>query len=175
MTLKRTWFSRLQIARGWPRAQRWLVDVEHTVKRKTYFVCPQIVVWKELIRSVLIPQTFVKFHAQRTVVWKHALREYWYGCTWSSWSIRGPLIMSMGWEYVSELRQSTALLPIPLEIYEHAALWWNDIDRGSFLFVHQRSLWNHTSSHLLEKQEELAKEIINLAIQVSVFILRQDV
>jgi hypothetical protein len=39
------------------------------------------------------------------------------------------LIMSMGCDYVSELRQPTGLLFIPQVIYEHEEPWWNDIDR----------------------------------------------
>jgi hypothetical protein len=40
------------------------------------------------------------------------------------------LIMSMGWDYVSELRRPTGILFIPQVIYEHGEPWWNDIDRG---------------------------------------------
>jgi hypothetical protein len=42
------------------------------------------------------------------------------------------LFMSMGWEYVSELRPRAGLLfppPPPPMIYEYAELRWNDIDR----------------------------------------------
>jgi hypothetical protein len=38
--------------------------------------------------------------------------------------------MSMGWDYVSELRPPTALLFIPRVIQERGGSWWNDIDRG---------------------------------------------
>jgi hypothetical protein len=36
--------------------------------------------------------------------------------------------MSMGWDYVSELRPPTGLLFIPQMIYEYGQPWWNDID-----------------------------------------------
>jgi hypothetical protein len=38
-------------------------------------------------------------------------------------------IMSMGWQYVSELQPPTALLFILQVIYEYGQPWWNDIDR----------------------------------------------
>jgi hypothetical protein len=49
------------------------------------------------------------------------------------------MIMSMGWDYASELRPQRCPLFIPQVIYEHE-LWWNDIDRGNSWFVHQSSL-----------------------------------
>jgi hypothetical protein len=39
--------------------------------------------------------------------------------------------MSMGWDYVSELRPPANLLFIPQMIYEHGEPWWNDIGRGN--------------------------------------------
>jgi hypothetical protein len=44
------------------------------------------------------------------------------------------LFMSMGWEYVSELRPPMGLLfiPPPPMIYEYAGLRWNDIDRENW-------------------------------------------
>jgi hypothetical protein len=38
--------------------------------------------------------------------------------------------MSMGWDYVSELRPATGLLFIPQIIYEYGEPRWNDTDRG---------------------------------------------
>jgi hypothetical protein len=40
------------------------------------------------------------------------------------------LFMSMGWNYVSELRPPTGLLFILNMIYGHEETRWNDIDRG---------------------------------------------
>jgi hypothetical protein len=37
--------------------------------------------------------------------------------------------MSVGRDYVSELRPPTGLLFIPQMIYEYGGPWWNDIDR----------------------------------------------
>jgi hypothetical protein len=61
------------------------------------------------------------------------------------------MIMSMGWDDVSELRQPLGLLYIPQVIYEYGEPWWNDIDRDNWL-IHQSSL-----AILVAKREELAK------------------
>jgi hypothetical protein len=59
------------------------------------------------------------------------------------------MIMSMGWDYVSELRPLTGLLFIPQVIYEHGELRWNDIDRGD-PDSSTRALWqSHQQSHLV--------------------------
>jgi hypothetical protein len=50
------------------------------------------------------------------------------------------LIMSTGWDYVSELRQPKGLLFIPQVIYKYGEPWWKDIDRGNSSFVHHSSL-----------------------------------
>jgi hypothetical protein len=42
------------------------------------------------------------------------------------------MIMSTGWDYVSELRPSPGLLLIPQMVYEHGEPWWNDIDKLYF-------------------------------------------
>jgi hypothetical protein len=49
------------------------------------------------------------------------------------------MIMSMGRDYISELRPPTGLLFIPQVIYEHGEPWWNDIDMEKLIF-HQCSL-----------------------------------
>jgi hypothetical protein len=54
------------------------------------------------------------------------------------------------------------LLFIPQAIYEHENPWWN-INRGKL--IHSPDLLGKpTSSHLVAKQEELVKEIMNLAL-----------
>jgi hypothetical protein len=45
----------------------------------------------------------------------------------------------MGWDYFFELRPPTGLLVILQVIYEHGEPWWNNIDRGNWVF-HQKSL-----------------------------------
>jgi hypothetical protein len=40
------------------------------------------------------------------------------------------LFVSMGWDYVSELRPLTSLLFIPQMTYESEEAQWNDSDRG---------------------------------------------
>jgi hypothetical protein len=49
------------------------------------------------------------------------------------------IIMSTGWDYVSELQPPMGLF-IPQVIYEHGEPWLNDIDRGNSGFFHQSSL-----------------------------------
>jgi hypothetical protein len=56
------------------------------------------------------------------------------------------------------------LLFIPQVVYEHGELWWNDISRANFLFVHKSPSGCPSSSHLVAKQEKLAKEIINFSL-----------
>jgi hypothetical protein len=52
----------------------------------------------------------------------------------------------------------------PQVMYEHGEPWWNDSDRGKLLIQPFELSDNHTNSHLVAKQEELAKET-NLALQ----------
>jgi hypothetical protein len=47
------------------------------------------------------------------------------------------MIMSMGWDYVSELRPPTVH---PQVKYEHGEPWWNDIDRGKLIHPPELSL-----------------------------------
>jgi hypothetical protein len=61
------------------------------------------------------------------------------------------------------------MLFIPHMIYEHEKPWWIDIDRGKLLIRPPVLSGDSTSSNLVVKQEELAKEIMNLALQ-SIFI-----
>jgi hypothetical protein len=49
-------------------------------------------------------------------------------------------------------------------IYAHGVPWWNDVD-GRNLLIHPPELsGNPTSRHLVAKQEEPVKEIMNFAI-----------
>jgi hypothetical protein len=47
-------------------------------------------------------------------------------------------------------------------IYEYGEPWWNDIEREKLIRPRELS-GKPTSSHLLTKEEELAKEVINFA------------
>jgi hypothetical protein len=47
------------------------------------------------------------------------------------------MIMSMGWDYVSELLPPTSLLFIPQGIYDNREPWCNDIDRRNSWFVQE--------------------------------------
>jgi hypothetical protein len=50
----------------------------------------------------------------------------------------------------------------PQVIHENGKPWWNDIDKGELIHPPELS-GNATSSHLVAKQEELAKKKMNLA------------
>jgi hypothetical protein len=67
------------------------------------------------------------------------------------------IIISMWWDYVSDLRQPTGLLFIPQVIYEHGEPWWNDIDRKKLLIRPSELSGNSASSHLVANQEELER------------------
>jgi hypothetical protein len=59
-------------------------------------------------------------------------------------------------------------------IYEHEETWWNDI-HGKTPNSSTRAFWqSYLQRHLVAKQEELAKEIMNLALEASLFILLRD-
>jgi hypothetical protein len=58
-------------------------------------------------------------------------------------------------------------------IYEYEEPWWNDIDKGKFLIHPPELSDNPTSSHLVAKQEELAKKINNFTLQSISFILQR--
>jgi hypothetical protein len=64
-----------------------------------------------------------------------------------------------------------SLLFISQVIYEHGELWLNNINKEKLLIRLQEPSGNHTNSHLVAKQDELAKEIINLALQSISFIV----
>jgi hypothetical protein len=49
-------------------------------------------------------------------------------------------------------------------IYEHEEPWWKDIDWGKLLIRPPELSGKPTSSHLVAKLEELAKEIMNLSL-----------
>jgi hypothetical protein len=78
------------------------------------------------------------------------------------------IIMSMRREYISKLRPPTDLLFIPQEIYGHEQAWWNNIERVKLLNRAPELSGNPTISHLVAKQEKLAKEM-NLALR-NIFI-----
>jgi hypothetical protein len=72
------------------------------------------------------------------------------------------MTVSMGSDYVSELRPPTDLLSIAHVIYEHREPWWNDIDRVKLLIRPPELSGNPTSNHLVANQEERAKETFGL-------------
>jgi hypothetical protein len=79
------------------------------------------------------------------------------------------MIMSMGWDYVSELRPQAGIFFIPHVIHEHGEPWWNDIDRGKLL-IRPPVTWQSYQ----KIWRNLAKEFMNLAFGVSLFIRRSD-
>jgi hypothetical protein len=78
------------------------------------------------------------------------------------------IIMSMGWDYVSELRPPMAMACCspPFRCIEHGDSWWNNIYRGKLLIRPPELSDTPTSSQLVVKQEELAKEMMNLAYEM---------
>jgi hypothetical protein len=65
------------------------------------------------------------------------------------------MIMTKGWDYVSELRSTVGLLFISQVIYEHGVTRWNDIDSGKLLIRAPEPSVNSTSSHIEAKQENM--------------------
>jgi hypothetical protein len=83
------------------------------------------------------------------------------------------MMISMGLEYVSELRPPSGLLLIPQVRYKHGEPWWKDIDRVKVVIRPPQLSGNPTSSHLVGKQEDLEKEIINFALRNISFVRRR--
>jgi hypothetical protein len=48
---------------------------------------------------------------------------------------------------------------IPQVIYEYGKPWWNDIDKEKFMIRPPVLSGNHTSGHLVAKQEKLGNKI----------------
>jgi hypothetical protein len=61
-----------------------------------------------------------------------------------TWNLTFMLFMSMGWNYVSEVRPPACLLFIPQVIYEYAEPWWNDIGKETNELVQ-----NPSQSHFI--------------------------
>jgi hypothetical protein len=57
----------------------------------------------------------------------------------------------------------------PQVIYEHGERWWNDIDREQLLIRPPELSGKPSSSHIVAKQEKLAKEIMILTFR-SIFV-----
>jgi hypothetical protein len=55
------------------------------------------------------------------------------------------IIMSMGWDYASELRAPSGLLLVLQVIYEHGKPWRNDIDMEKLLIRLLELSGNHTN------------------------------
>jgi hypothetical protein len=76
------------------------------------------------------------------------------------------MIMLMKWDYICELRPSTGLLFILQVIYGHGEPWWNDINKEKLLIRLPALSGNPISSHLIAKQEDLVKEMMNLVYEI---------
>jgi hypothetical protein len=79
------------------------------------------------------------------------------------------MIVSRGWDYVSELLPQTGLLLISQVIYVDGEPCWNNIGRGNLWFVHQSSLAVLSAESSSSKATRTGEEIINLALQ-SIFV-----
>jgi hypothetical protein len=75
----------------------------------------------------------------------------------------------MRWNYVSELCPPADLLFNPHVIRKHWEPWWNDIDMETPESYNRDLLQSYQQSHLVVKQEELAKGIMNFTLR-SIFL-----
>jgi hypothetical protein len=80
------------------------------------------------------------------------------------------IIMSVGRDYISELRPLASLIVIPQVIYEHGEVWCNNVQKGKLLVRPPELSANPTSSHLVAKQEELENKM-NFALR-STYLFR---
>jgi hypothetical protein len=78
--------------------------------------------------------------------------------------------MSMGWDYVSELRPSTGLLFIPQ--YYMCTKSHSGISTGKLLIRPPELSGNFTNSHLAAKQEEHGEGNAEFFLRSVCFILR---
>jgi hypothetical protein len=77
------------------------------------------------------------------------------------------VIMSVGRDYVFEVRRPEDLLFIPQMIYKHGEPWWNDVNRGKLL-IHLPELWqSYQQSHLVASRR-------NGPCKVFLFIFASD-
>jgi hypothetical protein len=75
--------------------------------------------------------------------------------------------MSMGQDFVSELRPPAGLFFIPEVIYEYGeSLWNNDVVRGKLICPLQLSGNLYQQSRLVAKQEERGEKMLDFAYEV---------
>jgi hypothetical protein len=81
------------------------------------------------------------------------------------------MIVSKGWDHVSELQLLTGLLFIPDVICEHGEPRWNDIDRKKL--IHLPELSGNPTSRAINYQirRNSANEVMKLIFEVYLFIL----
>jgi hypothetical protein len=77
-------------------------------------------------------------------------------CRGGGWMYK--MIMSMGWDYVSELRPRTGLLFTPQVTYEHGEPWSNNVDRWRLLTRPPELSGNPTNSNLVASRRNGRKE-----------------
>jgi hypothetical protein len=85
------------------------------------------------------------------------------------------VLMSMGWDYVSELRPPTGLLFIHQVIHEHGEWWWNDVDRGKLKIRPTEFSGNPTKRVLVASRRNGRREWWIWPCQVFPFILASNV
>jgi hypothetical protein len=79
------------------------------------------------------------------------------------------IMVSVGWNYIFELRPPVGLLFTPQVIYEHGEPWYQ---QGKTPDSSARALWNsYWQSRLVAEQEKVGKEMINFALQSISFVL----
>jgi hypothetical protein len=79
------------------------------------------------------------------------------------------MVMTMGWDCVSELRTPTGPLFIPQEIYEHGEPQWNGVERVKTPDLSTRALYQSYQQSFGSKQKQRAKGMMNLSL-LSIFI-----
>jgi hypothetical protein len=76
------------------------------------------------------------------------------------------MIMSMGWDYVSEFRPPTGLLFIPWWYMSTENHGWMILTWENSWFVHQNASGKTNSSHLVTKLGKLVKEMMHVAYEI---------
>jgi hypothetical protein len=103
------------------------------------------------------------FQLEKLAVARNTI-EVGHGITFKDTMVLAMMVMMlMEWDYACELWPPKDWLLIPQVIYKNEEPCWNDIDRGKHLIHKSELSGNPTICHLVAKQEEVAKEIMNLA------------
>jgi hypothetical protein len=84
------------------------------------------------------------------------------------------MVMSMGWDYISELLPLTDLLFIPNVIHEHGEPWWNDINIGKLQIPSPELSGNPVSRRLVASRKNWRRKWLIWPRDVFLFIPESD-